>query len=416
MAKNKTTKPNPDNGGTAVKKSENYNEPTQVKVERYLNNNYDFRWNTVLKDCFYKKKAENVNCYQQVKAPVLWRELQRKGFKYSATNLEYTLGSDFVTEYDPIKEYFEGLPSWDGKTDYIRLLCSHIVLVGETDKEIERLYTMFQKWLVRCIRCALGGRLNREVIMFKSDGQRIGKTEFFRYLTRSTELGDYYMENPEIGNKDALVSLTENLIINFDEYDKYLREGDLPKMKSYISQDSPKVRLPYGRKQEKIKRICSFVATTNIPDFLRDETGNTRFICFDVLGIEWEKYTKIDVSLIWGQAYHLYKLSLTGAYNCEMTDSEVQANNLNNLKYLYHSSEYELIQKIFEPSPNAEDFMTTTDIADYLHDNTRYKSITTNAVGRALTAQGYKKVHSKADNAKQGYQIRPKNRTTELFE
>ena len=95
-------------------KSENYNEPTQIKVERYLNNNYDFRWNTVLKDCFYKKKGDDNSCYQQISVPKLWRELQTHGFKYSATNLEYTMGSDFVPQYDPIKEYFERLPKWDG--------------------------------------------------------------------------------------------------------------------------------------------------------------------------------------------------------------------------------------------------------------------------------------------------------------
>ena len=90
---------------------------------------------------------------------------------------------------------------------------------------------MFKKWLVRCARCALGGAINREVIMFKSDEQRIGKTQFFRYLI-PPKLSDYYMENPEIGNKDALISLTENLIINFDEYDKYLKDGNLPVFES----------------------------------------------------------------------------------------------------------------------------------------------------------------------------------------
>lgn len=401
-----------NNDGTA--KKENYNEPQQIKVERYLTTHYDFRWNTVQKDCFYKAKGEDETCYQKINIPSLWRELQRKGFKYSASNLECTLGSDFVEQYDPIKEFFETLPKWDGN-DYIRQLCSHIVLVEETDSEIERLNIMFQKWLVRCVRCALGGRLNREVIMFKSDRQKVGKSEFFRHLTRSTRLSDYYMENPEIGNKDALISLTENIIINFDEYDTYLKEGNLPTLKSYISQESPKVRVPYAKKQEKYQRISSFVATTNIPDFLRDETGNTRFICFDIDGIDWREYTKIDVKLVWAQAYHYYNQFINGEYQCDMTNEEEKANDLNNLKYLYHTTEYELIQKLFEPSVNPNDFMTATDIADYLHDNTRYKAANSRGVGRALTGLGYKRVHSKIDNAKQGYQIRAKQPTNQLF-
>ncbi|MBO4771218.1 MAG: hypothetical protein J5595_01635, partial [Bacteroidales bacterium] len=249
------------------------------------------------------------------------------------------------------------------------------------------------------------------VIMFKSDRQKVGKSEFFRHLTRSTKLSNYYMENPDIGNKDALISLTENIIINFDEYDTYLKEGNLPTLKSYISQESPKVRVPYGKKQEKMKRICSFVATTNIPDFLRDETGNTRFICFDIVGIEWQEYTKMDINLIWVQAYHYYQQYQKGEYQCDLTNEEEKANDLNNLKYLYHSTEYELIEKLFEPSINPNDFMTATDITDYLHDNTRYKTANSRAVGRALSALGYKRGHSKMDNKFQGYQIRAKHPT-----
>lgn len=402
--------------GTAKEKNTStYNEPMQVRVENYLNSKYDFRWNEVLKDCFYRPKSEHQGedpqPYQKVVLGNLWRELARCGFKYSQTNLECTLCSDFVMKYNPIADYFEHLPKWDGK-DYIKQLCKHIIQVNETDSEIERLYTMFKKWLVRCIRCALGGAINREVIMFKSDEQRIGKTQFFRYLI-PPKLSDYYMENPEIGNKDALISLTENLIINFDEYDKYLKEGNLPVMKSYISQDEPKVRQPYGRKQEKIKRICSCVASTNINDFLRDETGNTRYICFDIKAFDWHEYTKIDVDLIWAQVYSLYQLTLSGKYDCDLTPQEVDDNNRNNLQYLYHSSEYELIQRLYEPSTDQDDFKMCTEIVDYLRDNTRYKNITSNAVGRALTALGYKKVHSKKENTKQGYLIRLKNEVSE---
>jgi len=383
--------------------------PTQFKIERYLRKKYEFRFNEILKDCFYRprpKKGEDGGEFQKVCIPDLWRELALRGFNYSMSKLEATIGSNFVEKYNPFVECFEQLEPWDGE-DWIKKLCRYIVLENETDSEIQRLYIMLKKWLVRCIRCALGGAINREVIMFKSDQQKIGKTSFFRYLAPKA-LKEYYMENPEIGNKDALISLTENLIINFDEYDKYLKEGNLPVMKSYISQDRPKVRLPYGRKQENIKRVCSCVASTNIGDFLRDETGNTRYICFDIHGFEWKEYTKIDVDKIWAQVYYLYKLTLQGKFQCELTTEEEAENDRNNLQYLYHSSEFELLQRLYEPSQDQEDFKMTTEIVEFLMNNTRFRNLTTNAVGRALTALGYKKVHSKKDNSKQGYLIKLK--------
>lgn len=394
-----------------TEQSEEQALPAQAKIERYLTRKYDFQFNEIKKEVFYKPKpihqGEETENWQEVNVCDILRDLRLNGYKYSKASLEETLYSNFVSKYNPFTDYFKNLSKWDG-TDHIKELCKYIVLVDEKDSEIERLYTMFKKWLVRCLRCLFGGAVNREVIMFKSDEQKIGKTQFFRFLVPE-KLKDYAMENPEIGNKDALISLTENFIINFDEYDKYLKEGQLPVMKSYISQDAPKVRPPYGAKQIRMKRIASCVASTNINDFLRDETGNTRYICFDILGFEWQTYTKvIDIDKLWAQVYYLYQLALSGDYICDLTDKETKANDENNLKYLYHSSEFELIQRMYEPSDNQDDFKMCTEIVEYLQEHTRYRNITSNAVGRALTSLKYKKVHSKKDNKKQGYLIKLK--------
>lgn len=384
----------------------------QAKIEHYLLNKYEFQHNEIKKVVYVREKPEHQGEepqeWQEININNILRDLLLHNYKTSKAILEATIYSDFVSKYDPFKDYFKTLPQWDGNTDYIKDLCSHIVLVDEPQSEIDRLNTQLKKWLVRSIRCLFGGAINREVIMFKSDEQRIGKTQFFRYLIPE-RLKDYYMENPEIGNKDALISLTENWFINFDEYDKYLKEGNLPVMKSYISQDAPKVRPPYGSKQITMKRICSCMASTNISDFLRDETGNSRYICFDIRGFEWKEYTKIKVDNLWAQVWALYQLSKSGQYNCDMTDEELKENEENNLQYLYHTSEFELIQRIFEPSDCEDDFKMCTEIQEYLMEHTNHKKISTQSVGRALTALKYRKIHSKKDNKKQGYLIKLKS-------
>mgnify|MGYP007015028420 CR=1 FL=1 len=40
--------------------------------------------------------------------------------------LHTLLGSDFVKEYHPLKEYLDGLPPWDGETDYIDRLAAMV--------------------------------------------------------------------------------------------------------------------------------------------------------------------------------------------------------------------------------------------------------------------------------------------------
>ena len=46
------------------------------------------------------------------------------------TSVSYThltlLGSDFVKEYHPLREYLDGLPPWDGETDYIGRLAAMV--------------------------------------------------------------------------------------------------------------------------------------------------------------------------------------------------------------------------------------------------------------------------------------------------
>lgn len=398
-----------------TKKEEGHNEgnilSNQAKIEQYLLQKYDFRFNTIKKDVFYRSKPEHQGeapgDWEEVNLNDVLRDLLLKGHKCSRANLEATLYSKFCPQYNPFKEYFDNLKEWDG-VDYLQQICNCIVLVNETEAEIKRLYTQLKKWLVRALRCLFGGMINREVIMFKSDAQKIGKTQFFRYLTPPS-LNGYYMENPDVSNKDALISLTENFIINLDEYDKYLKEGALPVLKSYISQDAPKVRAPYDSKQRQIKRVCSFVASTNINDFLRDETGNTRYICFDISGFEWKKpsgYTRVSVEDLWSQIYWLYEQSEKGAFNCDMTDEEATENDANNLNYTYQSTEFELLQRYFEPDEN--NFMMCTEIAERLADLARFR-ITTNAVGRALTQLGYSRRYKIGDNSKKGYYINVKN-------
>lgn len=385
----------------------------QAKIERYLSRKYEFQNNVIKKEVYYREKnehqGEEIGDWKEINICNILRDLRLHNYKYTKASLEETLYSSFTPNFNPFTEYFKNLPEWDGNTDYIKELCKYIVLENETEEEIDRLYTQFKKWCVRSLRCLFGGVVNREIIMLKSDEQRIGKTEFCRFLIPKS-LKEYYMENPEIGNKDALISLTENWIICFDEYDKYLKDGDLPAMKSYISQDTPKVRPPYGSKQIKMKRIMSGIACTNINDFLRDETGNTRYICFDIHGFDWQTYTKTFViDKLWAQAYALYQKSLNGDFDCDMTNEEIQKNNENNMKYMYQSSEFELLQRFFEPSTDEKDFKQATEIVELLMENTKFKKITSNAVGRALTQLKYKKTHSKKDNKKQGYYIKFKS-------
>jgi putative DNA primase/helicase len=69
-----------------------------------------------------------------------------------------------------------------------------------------------------------------------------------------------------------------------------LRKSEVESVKSLISSQVDKFRPPYGRTPESFPRQCVLVGTTNSDTFLKDHTGNRRFLPV--------KVGKIDASLI----------------------------------------------------------------------------------------------------------------------
>lgn len=91
-----------------------------------------------------------------------------------------------------------------------------------------------------------------------------------------------------------------------------LKKAEVETIKHYISKCEDSFRPAYGRTVETYKRQCVFFGTTNSKDFLRDPTGNRRFLPVDVRP-EFatknvaEELTSEEVDQIWAEAYELYK-------------------------------------------------------------------------------------------------------------
>ena len=91
-----------------------------------------------------------------------------------------------------------------------------------------------------------------------------------------------------------------------------LKKAEVETIKHYISKCEDSFRPAYGRTIETYKRQCVFFGTTNSKDFLRDPTGNRRFLPIDVRP-EYatknvaEELTDEEVDQIWAEAYEMYK-------------------------------------------------------------------------------------------------------------
>lgn len=352
------------------------------KIQNYTEHKYNIQFNTIAQDfeIAFKEsqKFESLNIFS------LLIELNKSEIDCSIGKIEIFLKSELVKKFNPIAQYFNSLNQWDGK-DYIQELCSYV----PTYNDDEFVYH-FKKWLVRTVKCALeDGYFNKQAFILVHKGQSSGKSTFCRFLCPPA-LSNYIAE--DISNdKDARILLCKNFLINLDEL-AVLNKKEVNMLKSFMTKTVINERLPYDKKNSILPRVCSFIGSTNMSTFLNDETGSVRWLCFELKEkIDFNYSKDIDINKVWAQAYALaYNGNI--AFDCELTNEDILANEKRNQKFSRLTLEQELVSKYYEKSNNKEDFKTCGDIEIALsHLNVKINSVN---IGRALSGFGFARVKS----------------------
>ncbi|MDM1043042.1 MULTISPECIES: VapE domain-containing protein [Empedobacter] len=359
------------------------------KLEYFLNSKYLIRFNNI--SLTYEYTSINSQNWDELNVDRLFIEIEKNGIKVSYDKLLIYLKAS-IDHYNPIEFYFHNLPNWDGK-DYIDALCSKI----ELNNDVNFFKLQFKKFLVRTILCACEKKIvNKNAIIFYSPKQNIGKTSFIRYLCPPT-LQDYITENIS-NDKDSIIKVATNLIINLDEMQNFL-SNDLDFVKSLISKEMINERLPYAKKSERIVRRASFLGSTNRAHILKDNS-NVRWLVFEIQSFDFS-YSKIDINKVWSQAYHLaYK---DYDFNPYLTSEELNYNEEKNKRFRAFSKEEEELLSFIEESENENDFITATDLCFglrkvYLHKNPV-------SLGKVLNNIGFKSKRVGVERTKM-YQIK----------
>ena len=104
-------------------------------------------------------------------------------------------------------------------------------------------------------------------------------------------------------SKDFFMQFQGKAIIEFSEGET-LSRTEVKRMKAIITTQVDKYRPAYGRTSEDFPRRCVFAMTTNQSEYLKDETGNRRWLpvgCIGTANIEWLKENKEQ---LFAEAYH----------------------------------------------------------------------------------------------------------------
>ena len=310
--------------------------------------------------------------------------LDSKGvFKESTKELITSIiFSNRVPSYNPLHEFFE-LELYEYNNDQwpnIQLLLSSI----NTDTNDADYFILI--WLLSIVASAYGHK-SELVLVFCGEKQGTGKTHWFRYLLPKP-IRYLYAESKMDAGKDDEILMCGKLIINDDEYGgKSKREEK--RMKELTSKEFINVREPYGRVSTDLKRLAVFCGTSNETQILSDPTGNRRIMPIHILDIDHELYNKCDKEGLWRELFCMFQM---GA-NYKLLGEDIAKLNAATESYKLSTPEDDLINKKLSPgsSTSLGEWMSLTDIQQYLMMDTKFNYLNPQRIGSILTSLGFNK-------------------------
>ena len=327
----------------------------------------------------------------------LWKELSLTK-EVSASDIYRVLDSDFVGDYHPFRFYLEHLKKWDGESDYILPLSMSVKVRGDTDDQLY-FYHCLKKWLVAMVASWVNPWVVNNVILVLIGEQGSYKTTWFNYLL-PPELKDYFYTktNANRMGRDDLLTLAQYALVCCEELDT-MKPAELNQLKAAVTMPSIDERAAYAHFHEHRQHIASFCGTGNNVQFLSDETGNRRWLPFEIERITSPREVPFDYQGIYSQAYALYQEGFQYWFSRE----EIQRLSQHNATFETPHTAHELISRYLrKPKPGEpSDFLSATDILQLVGSNPVLK-LTTNKIGRAMTDLGFERMRT---GSERGYNV-----------
>ena len=287
-----------------------------------------------LKSCFALNTFDNKRYimhslpWREVDEPEVLREVDYSGVRnyiecvygiVASQKVDDALALEFEkNQFNPVKEYITSL-EWDGKERIDTLLIDYF---GADDNQYTRVS-------IRKMLCAAVTRIMRPGTKFDMALILVGPQATYK-STFIKKLGKNWFSDTftTVQGKEAFEQLQGAWVIEMAELSG-LKKAEVETIKHFISKSSDQYRPAYGRVIETYPRKCVFFGTTNKEDFLRDPTGNRRFLPIDVHSKNATKsvvedLTDYEIDQIWAEAYKLYMSGETLYFSADINKMALQ--------------------------------------------------------------------------------------------
>ena len=302
-----------------------------LAIEMFLNENYRFRRNTLngkvefatlpssadanegLSSGFDEANLEFRPLTPAAQNSIVIRAKKEEVLEKGSPKTEISewVGSEEVPEYNPIQDYLNSLPKWDGQNHIAKVFSR---LPGVSSEQLNYLTIWLRSAVAHWMQMDM--LHGNECVPTLIGQQGCGKTVFVRRLL-PPHLREYFLGHLNLSNKfDKEMALTNNLFVNLDELEA-IRPSQQASLKQTLSVSKVNGRPIFGRTQEDRPRFASFIATTNNRHPLQDATGSRRYICIQIPdGQMIDNTGEIDYGQLYAQVvYELQELKAPYWFN-----------------------------------------------------------------------------------------------------
>ena len=315
-----------------------------MKIDIFLREHYELRKNVMRGVAEYRQRRGMGFSFQdlteEARNSMTMRALEQ-GIRCWDKDIRRFVNSDDIELYDPINDWLEHLPKWDG-VDRVTPLSQRV----KTD--YAEWTHLFHLWMRSMVAMWQGkGQLTGNALVPLLIGrQGCGKSSFCRILLPRDQR-EYYNDRINFKNESDLnLGLTSFALINLDEFDKITQRQQIV-LKYLVSTADLKYRPPYGKAYSSHRRYASFIGTTNDQTPLVDPSGSRRFICVVAEGnidfqtpIEYPQlYAQLVAEVARGERYWL-------------TKDEEQALMHHNLQYQRLNGLGEMLMSLYQKPEN----------------------------------------------------------------
>ena len=258
--------------------------------------------------------------------------------------------------YNPVIDYFDdAYKSWDHEERLNHIMGDYL---GVEETSVTQLITKL--FFIGAVAKAHNPKTKFDFVLDLVGGQGAGKTTF---LQKIAPLGYYTDQFSTFDNKDDYAVMRRALIINDDEMTA-TNNASFEILKKFITLQEFEYRKPYGHQAERFDKNFVMARTTNELYYLKDKTGERRFLPLHVSKSRQKHHPVTDltddyVKQCWGEAMQLYK----DGFSFALTSEQEEKLDEHRQSFMYTDELEDKIDEALSNQFKGKDFITNDELS-----------------------------------------------------